>query len=108
MSLTIYTYANCDTCRRATKWLQAHAITFSEKPIREIPPSSAELRAMLAARGGELRKLFNTSGRDYRTQPRREIACDDHGGRPFSPGGKRQFGEAPVFNRIEWRRRSWL
>ena len=66
MSLTIYTYANCDTCRRATKWLQAHAITFSEKPIREIPPSSAELRAMLAARGGELRKLFNTSGRDYR------------------------------------------
>jgi len=26
----------------------------------------AELRVMLAAQGGEVRKLFNTSGRDYR------------------------------------------
>ncbi len=66
--LTVYTYANCDTCRRATKWLRAHALAFVEKPIRETPPSLAELRIMLAAREGELRKLFNTSGVDYREQ----------------------------------------
>ena len=66
--LTIYTYANCDTCRRATKWLRAHDLAFVEKPIRETPPTPAELRAMLAAHGGELGKLFNTSGRDYREQ----------------------------------------
>ena len=66
--LTIYTYANCDTCRRAVKWLRAEGVDFVEKPIRETPPTLAELRAMLAAHAGELRRLFNTSGRDYREQ----------------------------------------
>lgn len=66
--LTVYTYANCDTCRRAVKWLRARGVVFVEKPIRETPPSVAELRAMLAHLGGAgaLKKLFNTSGRDYR------------------------------------------
>lgn len=66
--LTVYTYANCDTCRRAVKWLRAEGVDFVEQPIRETPPSPAELRTMLAAHGGELRRLFNTSGRDYREQ----------------------------------------
>jgi arsenate reductase len=66
--LKIYTYAQCDTCRRAVKWLREQNIAFQEHPIRETPPSRAELRSMLAANGGELRKLFNTSGRDYREQ----------------------------------------
>ncbi len=64
--LTIYTYANCDTCRRAVKWLRRRDLPFAEKPIRETPPSPAELRLMLAAYPGELRRLFNVSGRDYR------------------------------------------
>ncbi len=64
----IYTYANCDTCRRAVKWLRAQNLAFDEHPIRETPPTLAELRLMLAANGGELRRLFNTSGRDYREQ----------------------------------------
>lgn len=67
-SLTIYTYANCDTCRRATKWLRARGLAFDERPIRATPPSLAELRRMLAAQGGELRRLFNAAGRDYREQ----------------------------------------
>jgi arsenate reductase len=67
-ALTVYTYANCDTCRRAVKWLREQGVAFVEKPIREEPPSVAELRAMLACLGGAgaLRKLFNTAGRDYR------------------------------------------
>jgi arsenate reductase (glutaredoxin) len=64
--LKVYTYANCDTCRRAVKWLRAHHVGFEERAIRETPPTPAELKAMLAAQNGELRKLFNTSGRDYR------------------------------------------
>ena len=67
-ALKIYTYANCDTCRRAVKWLRARGLECDERPIRETPPSAAELRTMLAAHGGELRRLFNTSGRDYREQ----------------------------------------
>ncbi len=66
--LKIFTLSNCDTCRAATKWLRTHAIAFDERAIRETPPSLAELRTMLSAQGGELRKLFNTSGRDYREQ----------------------------------------
>ena len=71
MSLTtlkIYTYSGCDTCRRATKWLRANGLAYDERPIREFPPSSAELRVMLQAQGGELRRLFNSSGEAYREQ----------------------------------------
>jgi arsenate reductase len=66
--LKIYTLSNCDTCRAATKWLREHDIVFEEIAIRQTPPTMTELRAALAAHGGELRRLFNTSGRDYREQ----------------------------------------
>lgn len=66
--LKIYTYANCDTCRRAVKWLRGRGVVFDERPIRETPPTLAELRKMQAAYNGDLRRLFNTSGRDYREQ----------------------------------------
>lgn len=64
--LKIYTYAKCDTCRKAVKFLRAHEITHQEIPIRETPPSLAELQAMLAAHSGEIRRLFNTAGGDYK------------------------------------------
>lgn len=64
--LKVHAYANCDTCRKALKFLRSEGIAFEEIPIRESPPSAAELRQMLAAKGGEIRKLFNTSGRDYK------------------------------------------
>jgi len=66
--MRIYTLSNCDTCRAATTWLRAHDLAFEERAIRETPPSGAELRTMLAAHGGEIRRLFNTAGRDYREQ----------------------------------------
>ena len=64
----LYTLSNCDTCRKAVKWLRARGVVFDERAIRETPPSATELRTMLAAYRGELRKLFNTSGGDYREQ----------------------------------------
>ena len=66
--VTIYTLKNCDTCRSAIQWLKRHGIGFVEKPIRETPPDLSELRAMLAAQGGEMRRLFNTAGAEYRAQ----------------------------------------
>jgi len=70
MSLKLYTYAKCSTCRNAVKWLRERGIVFTEHAIRETAPSPAELRTMLAAYGGpsELRRIFNTSGLDYRAQ----------------------------------------
>jgi arsenate reductase len=64
--LKVYTYAKCETCRKAVKFLRANNVAFQEVPIRETPPSPAELRAMLKACNGELRRLFNTSGQDYK------------------------------------------
>lgn len=63
---TVYCYQKCSTCRDALKWLEDHGIAHQVKAIRETPPGVAELRTALEALGGELRKLFNTSGLDYR------------------------------------------
>ena len=62
--LKVYTYRQCDACRKALKFLRDREIAFREIPIRDTPPSRPELKA-LAARGS-LRSLFNTSGADYR------------------------------------------
>lgn len=65
-AVTVYTYAKCSTCRDAVKWLRAHDVLFVERPIYETPPSLPELRRMLAFQDGNLRRLFNTSGLEYR------------------------------------------
>lgn len=48
------------------KWLDARGIPYQVKAIRETPPTRDELRTALAAFKGDLRKIFNTSGMDYR------------------------------------------
>lgn len=65
--MKLYAYANCDACRKAVKWLREKGIDFTEIPIRDQPPTVAELERMLKAYGGDLRRLFNTSGLDYRS-----------------------------------------
>ena len=64
--LTVYGYQKCSTCRDALKWLDARGIAHQVKAIRETPPTRDELKTALAAYGGDLRKIFNTSGMDYR------------------------------------------
>lgn len=113
MALTVYTLSQCSTCRAATKWLTQKGIRFQERPIRETPPSASELRTMLAAYDGNLRRLFNTSGMEYRAQklgeridtlaPEEAIALLARNGslvrRPFLIGeGKALIGFKPA----EW------
>jgi len=64
--LKVYTYAKCDTCRKAVRFLRDRDVAFREIPIRETPPSIPELQAVLRACHGEIRRLFNTSGGDYK------------------------------------------
>ena len=66
MSLRVWSYAKCGTCRNALKFLNERGVAHEVIPIREQPPGAAELRRMLAHVGGDLRRLFNTSGQDYR------------------------------------------
>jgi arsenate reductase (glutaredoxin) len=64
--LRVYEYSKCSTCRNALKFLDRHKVDYEKLPIVETPPSKAELRQMLAAQGGNVKKLFNTSGELYR------------------------------------------
>lgn len=65
-SVRVYTYRNCETCRRANRFLKQAGLSFDEIPIRERPPNRAELMRALRAHTGVLRSLFNSSGRDFR------------------------------------------
>jgi len=66
MSVRVFQYAKCSTCRKALKWLDAHGVDYEAIPIVDRPPSKAELKRMWRASGLPLRKLFNTSGQSYR------------------------------------------
>ncbi len=63
MTLKVYIYDKCSTCRKALQFLERHGIACTKISIRETPPPKAELEQMLAMQAGNLRKLFNTSGR---------------------------------------------
>ncbi len=64
--VVVYTLSSCDSCRRALKWLRAKQITFVERAIRENPPLPEELKRALEQKAGEVCRLFNTSGQEYR------------------------------------------
>ncbi|MCB9091483.1 MAG: arsenate reductase family protein [Halobacteriovoraceae bacterium] len=66
MSYKFYEYKNCSTCRKAQKYLEKKNIDFKPIAIRETPPTKAELKKMLKYMDGDIKKLFNTSGQDYR------------------------------------------
>ena len=65
MKFKVYEYAKCSTCRKAQKYLDAKGVDYTLVPIRETPPTRAELKKMLAITGN-IKKLFNTAGLDYR------------------------------------------
>ncbi|NND80895.1 MAG: arsenate reductase family protein [Gammaproteobacteria bacterium] len=64
--MKLYQYPNCSTCRKAIKYLQDQGVEFDSIDITAQPPTQAELKAMLRCYDGEIRKLFNTSGLQYR------------------------------------------
>ncbi len=66
MAVKFYGYKNCDTCRKAKKWLTERGLEFEEIAIRDTPPGPDELRRMLTFLDGDVKKLFNTSSKDYR------------------------------------------
>jgi arsenate reductase len=66
VKLKFYAYKNCDTCRKAKKYLDEKGAEYELIPIREQPPTKAELKSVFVNCGGNIRKLFNTSGGDYK------------------------------------------
>lgn len=68
MSVKIYGYKNCDTCRKSLRFLKAKNISYEEIDITTTAPSSTELKKMLDHYDGQIKKLFNTSGQVYKEQ----------------------------------------
>ena len=64
--MILYIYSKCSTCQNALKFLERKNVSFIRKEIVEAPPSVEELRTMLDYVGGNLKKIFNTSGQLYR------------------------------------------
>ncbi len=67
MSVKMYMYDRCGTCRNAMKWLKSQGVEVTDNvPLFDAPPSKEELRKLIAASGLEIKKFFNTSGEAYK------------------------------------------
>lgn len=68
MTATLYGLPNCDTCRKARKWLDAAGIDFGFVDYRAQPVPAATLERWAVALGG-WEKLVNKASRTWRQLP---------------------------------------
>lgn len=59
-------YPKCSTCQKAKRWLDEHGVAYEDRHIVENNPTVAELKTWLSLSGGDIKKLFNTSGLKYK------------------------------------------
>lgn len=60
-------YPPCSTCKKAKFWLDAHALSYTARHIKEENLSYEELAHWYAISGLPLKKFFNTSGLLYKS-----------------------------------------
>ena len=60
-------YPKCTTCQRAKQWLDEAGFQYTDRHIKEHPPTLEELREWHAKSGLPLRRFFNTSGLLYKS-----------------------------------------
>jgi arsenate reductase len=66
MSLELYGYPKCSTCRDALKSLKAKGHKLQINDIFETPPSVPQLKSWIKASGLPIQRFFNVSGEVYR------------------------------------------
>ena len=71
----IYGIKNCDSVRKALKYLKAHNIPYQFIDFRETPAEEATIRSWLDK--ADLKTLFNTRGTTYRTLKLKELNLSD-------------------------------
>lgn len=64
--LKFYGYKKCGTCTKAEKFLRQQGLDYTYIDITQEPPTATTLRKIARQAGVEARKLFNTSGVQYR------------------------------------------
>lgn len=60
-------YPKCTTCKKAEKFLKAHAVDYTYRDIKIDHPTKAELESWLKQSGLPSKNFFNTSGQLYRS-----------------------------------------
>ena len=73
--LKIYGIKNCDSVRKARKYLKNHAIAHTFIDFRETPVSLEEIESWLTKT--DIKTLFNTRGTTYRTLKLKEMNLSD-------------------------------
>ena len=76
MTLTMYWFPNCGSCKKAKKWLDDHDLTYNLIHIVENPPNEQELLDLIEKSELPARRFFNTSGKVYREENMKVIIKD--------------------------------
>jgi len=66
MSVTVYHYPKCSTCRKALKWLDASSVRYDAIDLVAQPIPAAKLKDLHARSGLPIKRFFNTSGESYK------------------------------------------
>ena len=62
-----YSYSNCSTCRKASKWLDQNNINYEFIDIVKQPPSEKILELALIQFSSDIKKIFNTRGKSFKS-----------------------------------------
>jgi len=73
--LNIYGIKNCDSVRKAIKYLKANEISYEFIDFRETPVGEDIINSWL--KGTDINTLFNTRGTTYRTLKLKELNLND-------------------------------
>jgi Spx/MgsR family transcriptional regulator len=73
--LKIYGIKNCDSVKKALKFLKSHAIDYTFIDFRETPVDEETIRAWMEK--SDLKTLFNTRGTTYRTLKLKDLDLTD-------------------------------
>ena len=74
----LYGIKNCDSVRKAVKFLKTNEFDFTFHDFRESPVDTKDIESWIDA-GATIQQLFNTRGTTYRTLKLKEKNLDDHG-----------------------------
>ena len=67
MALTVYGIPNCNTCKKALKWLDEQGAAYEFVNVKERPPSKQDIASWVDTLTAK--PMRNTSGQAYRAIP---------------------------------------
>lgn len=66
MSYKIYVHTTCASSQKALEFLRANGVTHELRSLRDGLPAKTELRRILDGSAGGVRRLLNTSSKEYK------------------------------------------